>query len=73
MLTGDSEAILAVNIAMPLLAFIAVALRVVARTRKSLSLKLDDYLVLVALVYSATTLDRQDLLMPLRFLVLVSV
>ena len=49
-LHGDSRSILGVNIALPILATVAVGLRVLARRRKQLPLKSDDYTIIIALV-----------------------
>ena len=50
MLTGRSKAIIAVNSVFPFVAALTVALRLYARTRRTLYLNTSDYTIVVALV-----------------------
>ena len=50
MLSTRAKALVVVSIIFPILALIAVGLRLYARRIKSLALKADDYVILVALV-----------------------
>ena len=50
MLSGISTSIVVVDTVLPVLAILAVVLRLLARRSKSQSLEVDDFLILVALV-----------------------
>ena len=52
MLSTDQKSSLAANAILPVLAIVAVSLRFLARRKKSLRLKADDFLILLALVQS---------------------